>query len=220
MEATQLDPLTLAAKNMLIAKSSFNKAYMTYWHKLKPVSDEKGWKILATFTEQIKKFVFQYKRGDVGVENASWEIFRLVLVGQANYTFEDAYGFVKWYEQLKQKIGKGIGDLYDYHGDGFSDLIDSYPLAGKALVERAIATGDGAKPKRDGFLDESEVSTAVQEAHGYDWHKFICNGENYVESTLEKAAYKAFLQEVLTDDSVFPDRDAGKAVEYCGQYDD
>ncbi len=215
-----MDDLTLLAKNMLLAKGSFNKAYISHWHTQKPTDDETGWKILEVFRKQIQSYSFDYKRGDVGIEQAAWEIFRLILVGQATYTFEEAVGFVKWYEQLKNKIGKGISGVFDFHGDGFSDLCDSYPLAGKELVERALATNPkSGKPKRDGFLDESEITDSVQEKQGNQWHKFVL-GENYVERRLEQAAYKAFLQNILGNEEVFTTNEERSVVDYSGHFDD
>ena len=66
-------------------------------------------------------------------------------MGDGDYSFVDAMGFVKFYEVLKRKIARSIAHLYDYHGDSFGDLMDSFPLVGRKLVGRALAS----HPKSD-----------------------------------------------------------------------
>jgi hypothetical protein len=186
------------AKSLLLARSAFNKAYIHHWHATEPCDDATGRRLLVLFREQIKKFVFDYERKDVGVEHAADEIFRRVLTGEANYTFAEACGFVRWYGKLKGRISRAVGHLFEHHGDSFGDLCDSYPLADQDLVERALASHPKSKkPRRDGFLDEKEMRDAVLEKIGLRWHKFICKGENYIESALEKAAKLCYLHRVM-----------------------
>lgn len=192
--------MTLAekAKAHLLAQAAFNQEWIRYWHTVQPCTDEVGWKVMETFRGTVDLYVFKYKRGDVGIKQSAWEVFRQTLTGEAEYSFDDALGFVKWYEQLKQKISRGISHLFDYHGDSYGDLVDSYPLAGKSLAERALASNPKSdRPRREGFLDETEVRESVKEL-GEQWYKLIAHGENYVESSLEHAAVKAYLHRVLT----------------------
>jgi hypothetical protein len=212
------------AKTHLLAKSAFNRAYCQYWHtEIKPCSDETGWKLLAAFRDQVERFVFEYKRTEQGVNHAAWEIVRLELVGEADYGFEDVVGFAKWYEILKNKIGRAIAHLYDFHGDSFGDLVDSYPLAGHELVMRALASHPkSGHPRREGFLDEREVSAAVLEKLGPPWHKLICRGENYVAKALEVACRKYHLRRVLTgrDEQVAWTEEEKSGADFAGHYDD
>jgi hypothetical protein len=195
-----IESISNLAKQLLLAQSQFNRAYCQLWvNEVKPCADETGWKLLKLLRQEIELFVFKYERGDLGIKHAAWEVFRLQLVGDADYTFEDAMGFVKWYEKLKSKIAQAIGHLYEFHGDTFSDLCDSYPLAGPQLVERALATHPKSKkPRREGFLDEAEVRNTVLEHLGLRWHKLICSGENYVEAALETACKRCYLHRILT----------------------
>jgi hypothetical protein len=212
------------AKTHLLAKSAFNLAYCRYWEtEVKPCSDETGWKLLEVFRGEVEKFLFKYNRREEGIKQAAWEIFRLELVDEADYRFEDVRDFVKWYRAIQSKIGRAIGHLYDYHGDSFGDLVDSYPLAGRELVERALASHPKSNwPRRDGYLDEREVGNAVLEKLGVQWHKLICEGENYVVSALEAACRKSYLDRILTgrEEQVAWTEEEKSAVDFVGHYDD
>jgi hypothetical protein len=211
------------AKAHLLAKSAFNEAYSCSWHaNVKPCADETGWKLLDIFHGEVEKYHFKLNRKEQGIKQAAWEIFRLELVGQADYLFEDVVGYVKWYEALISKINRAIGHLYEYHGDSFGDLVDSYPLAGSELVERALASHPKSdRPRREGYMDEREVEEAVLEKWGSQWHKLICNGENYVKSALEAACRKCYLHRILTgmDESISWTEDEKSAVDFAERYD-
>jgi len=193
--------LHILAKAHLLARSVFNRAYRRSWeNEVKPCSDETGWKLLEFFRREVEKFRLKQKREEQGIQVAAWEIFRLELVGDADYSFEDAVGFVKWYGMLNGKIGLAIEHFYEFLGDSFADLVDSYPLAGQELVERALASHpDSDRPRREGYLDEEEVRDAVGESLGSEWRKLICGGANYVRIALEGACYKCYLHRVLTE---------------------
>ncbi len=212
------------AKAHLLAKSAFNRAYCRFWQTdVKTCSDETGWKLLKTFREEVEKFFFKLNRSERGIELAAWEIFRLELVGEADYSFEDVVGFVKWYQVLKNRIGQAIGYLYEFQGDSFGDLVDSYPLAGAELVERALASHPKSdRPRREGYLDEREIAEAVLEKLGLQWQKLICRGENYVESALETACHKCYLHRVLTgrDEQIAWTEEKKGAVNFAYHYND
>ncbi|MCI0461581.1 MAG: hypothetical protein L0Z62_31920, partial [Gemmataceae bacterium] len=145
------------------------------------------------------RFVFSYKRGDVGVEHASRELFRQVCTREASWTWDEAAGFIKSYENLRKQLGAALGHLFDFHGDRFSDLCDSLPLAGEELVRRCLASHPQSdRPRREGFLDEFELHEAV-EALGPQWSKFILEGETYIASTLRVACKRYWLHELLVD---------------------
>ena len=102
-------------------------------------------------------------------------------------------------EALKGKIDHAIGHLYEFHGDSFGDLVDSYPLAGRELVERALASHPKSdRPRREGYLDEREVGDAVLEKLGLQWYKLSARGANYVANTLEAACRNCYLHRILT----------------------
>lgn len=187
------------AKDLLIARASFNRAYRRWLDGVEPCTDESGWKVLEVLRVKVAAFCFTFGRYEQGVKSATWEIFRLQLIDRADYGFEDLIGFVKWYRMLRNRIEEAIGHLYDFHGDSFGDLIDSYPLAGQELVERALATHPKSdRPRREGYLDDREVANAVLDKRGPEWHKLICQGPNYIVNGLETAVRKYYLHRVLS----------------------
>jgi diadenosine tetraphosphate (Ap4A) HIT family hydrolase len=217
------DQLAKLAKDHLLARSAFNRAYCRWWEsEVKPCSDETGWKLLEAFCSEVEKYHFKLRRSEQSIEKAAWEIFRRELVSEADYGLEDVVGFVKWYGVLKNKISRAIGHLYEFHGDSFADLVDSYPLAGRELAERALATyPQSDRPRREGFLDEREVTDAVLEKLGSEWHKLICLGVNYVANALEVACRKCYLHRILTgvDEQVAWTEHEKAALDFVGHYD-
>ena len=191
----------VAARAYLLAKAKMDNAYLGWWvNDVNPCDDDTGYKLLEEFHKHVETFYIGYKRHDVGVKHAANELFRRTRTGESTWTYEQVAGFVKWYDRIHHQIGRGIGHLFDYHGDGFGDLCDSLPLAGKAVIERCLASHPKSnKPRRDGFLDENEIGQAVMDALGEKWHKFICNGENYVEMALSDQAKKWFLHNLAGD---------------------
>ena len=124
---------------------------------------------------------------------------------------------------VTSKISRAIDHLYDYHGDSFGDLVDSFPLAGRELVERALASHPKSeRPRREGYLDEREVADAVRKKLGLQWHQVICNGENYVASALEAACRRCYLHRILTgrEEQIAWTDDEKRPLNFAGHYDD
>jgi hypothetical protein len=212
------------AKAYLLAKSALNRAYCRFWQvEVRPCPAETGWRLLEVFRDTVGTYCFHYKRGRDGVKQAAWEIFRVEHVGEADYSHADLVGFVKWYEKLKASIEKAIAHLYDFHGDSFGDLVDSYPLGGRELAERALASHPRSeRPRREGYLDEREVGDAVRDELGLQWHRLICAGANYVEVALEGACHRSFLHRVLTgrDERAGWTEEEQGALTFVGHYGD
>jgi len=222
--AIGMDEFYALAKAHLLAKSAFNREYCRFWQtQVKACSDDTGWKLLAVFREQVEKFCFKLKRREEGIKQAAWEILRQELVGASDHRFEEVVGFAKWYAVLTGKVGIAIGHLYEFHGDSFGDLVDSYPLAGRELVDRALASHPkGDRPRREGYLDQQEIGNTLLERLGSNWHSLICEGQNYVVSALELACRKCYLHRILTgrDEQIAWTEDEKSALDFAGQYDD
>jgi hypothetical protein len=218
------EPVHKLAKDYLLAKSAFNLAYCRFWQaEVVPCRDEIGWNLLGGLQKQVEEYCFRLKRGEVAIKQAAWEIFRLELVGEAEYSWGEAAGFVKWFQMLKRKIHHGIRHLYDFHGDSFADLVDSFPLAGRDLVDRALASHPKSqRPRREGYLAQDEIENSVREKLGLDWHRLICEGENYVEAALERACRRSYLDRVLTgrDERVCWTEEEKIALTFAGHYDE
>jgi hypothetical protein len=148
--------------------------YLTWQHKAQlhflrfmsgvqaiPVND-RFWKLLDHFRTLVKRNLNR-KEGQP-VADAAREFFRLALVTQApleadEYLMEEALQWFQGYQVLTRQLDRALADLYDFHGDSFGDLIDSMPLGGRELCERALKTSSRC---RDGFLSEEEVSDAIK----------------------------------------------------------
>jgi hypothetical protein len=193
-----LPDLISAAKALLLAKARFNRQWLCYWLKhLQPCDEATFSRLLAAYRGFVEQFVFRYQRRDVGVEQASGELFRQASTGEASWTWEEAAGFVKFYEGLYNQLGTALPHLFEFHGDGFSDLCDSLPLAGEEVVRRSLASHPRShRPRREGFLDEAELNDAVN-ALGPQWSSFILRGENYVRSALRAACKQYWLCDLL-----------------------
>jgi hypothetical protein len=166
--------LISAAVEVNRADKAYFEQWCRFWATVKPIGKSRFWELLKLFRNEIEVYCFNYKRTN-GVEDAAWEFFRKVLTGQASYSAQEAYGFVKAYEKIKSLLDKKHAALSDYCGDGFGDLMDSLPLAGEEFFGRRFTT-------------ESDLNCAVNEL-GVNWSNFI-HGENYVEMMLEDAAKK------------------------------
>lgn len=195
-----LPDLIRKAKAMLLAKGQFNQAWLDFWrHVVQPCEEATFYRLLPILRGLVEQFVFAYKRGKVGVAQAAEDFFRQVCAGEATRTWDEGSGFVKFYEPLSLQLGSALGHLFDFHGDAFSDLCDSLPLAGEEVIRCCLASHPESKrPRRDGFLEESELQEAVR-ALGPQWGKLILEGENYVRSALRAACQRYWLLEVLTD---------------------
>jgi len=194
--AGRRDQAVETGKALLLARAHFSKSWLAYWvNEVGPCDDDTAYRLVELFRQEVEVYFFDLKRRDVGVRHAANEMFRKWAVGQADYTWEELLGFVRWYDLVSNhKIGVAIAHLFEYHGDGFSDLCIALPLAGKRIVERCYASHlSSDKPRREGFLDPGEIAAAVEEALGDRWRKLISAGENYVESALTNQAEKWFL---------------------------
>lgn len=195
----QVSPVAEAGRKFLLAKADFSHEWLGYWNTVEPCDDDTGWTMLEKFRRQVHSFVVDMGRKEKGVANAAREMFRLVAVGEATYTAEDCYRFVKWYEQLRNRIGMAISRLIRTRSDdGLIDFKDSLPLAGEGVAKRCLATSPSPSSSHRGFDSEHEIEQAVYRAVG-DFKDFICRGENYVLKNLRKAAVADFLLEVRRD---------------------
>jgi hypothetical protein len=151
--------------------------------------DDRFYVLLDSLRSLIKD---QYLAKDDRMRLAAEDMFRMALHqgedGDGSPDMGEMLSWVKAYKVLKSKISKALSPLFDYHGDGYGDLIDSFPLGGRLLVERALKTEvrHGRAVAREGFLSETEVYAFIKEESGEPWSKIV-GDENYVEMMLEDA---------------------------------
>lgn len=175
----ELQELALA---MVRAKEVFHEAWVKYFKKLPPLKPSRFWEILEVFQEQVRKRRFEYKRTD-GVDDAAWEVMRLALVGEAQYTIDEAIRFAATYGLACAQCDKRYRKLFEFECDSKNDLMDSMPLLGRACLTI-------------GAMSEEDLREQVMEMtpQGFT-RRFIAYGENYCEMRLIDAAEKLAVAE-------------------------
>jgi hypothetical protein len=191
-----------------------HKAQLHFWrfmHGVQPMPlNDRFWKLLDHFRKLIKSNLDR-KRGEP-IVSAACEFFRLALVTELpleedEYLMEEALQWLRGYNALKKKLDKALADLYEFHGDSFGDMIDSMPLGGRELCERAMKT---APRCRDGFLSEEEVSEMIK-ALPEPWGKLVSN-EIYITSTLEEKAQEYLVSWIRSN---LMTHEHGERIESC-----
>ena len=171
-----------AARPLLLARAAFDVAYTTYFAYVKPSTDDEAWPLLIQLRQQIDEYRFGYARKENGVRDGIDEMFRLVAVGKAKWTYEELASFAQWYDAKSNALFKALRRLR-LSEDSLGDLCDSLVLAGKPIVEEALSGQ---------FKSPEEVIWRVAAVHGEAWAELV-NGENYVEMLLSDACRKWFL---------------------------
>ncbi len=171
------------------------KAQLQFWRFMQGVQptslNDRFWSLMDHF-RKLCQYRLDRHRGEP-IADAAWEFFRLALVTEPplegnEYLMEEAIQWFKGYKVLVKKLGKALSNLYDFHGDSFSDLIDSMPLGGQQLCEQALKTAPNC---RDGFLSENEVDEAIK-ALPEPWRKLVGN-DFYIANTLEEKAQEGLV---------------------------
>ena len=181
------------------ARNEANKAYKTAvsaeMRSLKPMDPEEFWETLACLASNLKA-------GKTSVDSAMHN-FMCNAVYQSygtcppcfdelskHFAWELACRFLRKYEEVKATLSKKMHDMkgLDRGDDGYGDLMDSLPLAGRDIVD-AIMSDDIANYK--------QLEKALGEVHEkHSLKKFILDGENYITMKLEEALVKAYLSVV------------------------
>lgn len=170
--------------------ANYAKAFRRHFHdSVTVLTDDRFWALQPVFRSEVCKFRFNYGRSN-GVEQAARELFRKPLAGDFDdsptYTLDEAVQFAKTWPSIQNRLYRPLFDVVQDRGDdAYGDLLDSLPLAGREVVEKAIA-GD--------FANERQFESAVLEGCAGDetLAKFILHGENYAAMALADAARDAF----------------------------
>ena len=176
-----------AVVNYLTWRHKAQLHFLLLMHDVQPMPlNDRFWKLLDHFRELVKANLG--REDGQPLADAAREFFRLALVTKPpldadQYLMEEALQWFQGYKALTHQLDGALAGLYDFHGDSFGDLIDSMPLGGRALCERALKTSSRC---REGFLSAEEVSEAIK-ALPETWRKLVSD-EIYVASTLQEKA--------------------------------
>lgn len=100
--------------------------------------------------------------------------------------WELAVRFLNKYEEVKSTLHKKCYDLrgLERGDDGYGDLMDSLPLAGKDIVDGLM---------NDDIATYKQLQEAFTLKNDQPLKKFILNGENYICMKLEEKLQEAYL---------------------------
>jgi hypothetical protein len=179
--------LYLADIDLSLAK--FSTADAEFWAFIEKVKGNlplHNWNSKTALDESVRSYLFDHRhrvcccpcheeatRGEAEKQPTELDRWQKLAVFCAMYT--------KYVGEISKKIGRMEG--LERSDDGFSDLIDSLPLAGKYIVERlligTIKTYKGLKDEMPGTGNTTGQLTQTS--------RFILEGENYIHAHFTEA---------------------------------
>ena len=183
IEMYELKPKSVAYRK---GQASYNRAFRDYFaNKVTELPEGRFWELQAVFRGEVCTFRLAYGRTN-GVEQAASEFFRKPLAddfGKApRYTLDEAVRFAKSWQGWRGRLYQPLFDVVQARGDdAYGDLLDALPLAGREVIEKALASE---------FGNQGQLEAAV--LIGCDGSKkladLILHGENYVGTSLADAS--------------------------------
>ena len=152
------------------------------------------WDITASLSKSLS---FHFTDSGDAVGMACDHTIYDIMKGWTEDKAVKAAEFIAFYQDLKNKLSKACFDLRDLGrgDDGYGDLMDMLPLAGRGICEDLIN-------HRRIACDEDLYERVVAD-HTEKMAKEILNGENYITSKLEEAwmdRFGPFARENKEDD--------------------
>jgi len=174
--------LLQTAKALNEAKGAYGKAIRAEMASFQPMDIDTFWEVNAVYAKKIQ----QRRKYGTGVKDGSHNLMcEYVYSGDGTKKdgWESMVRFLARYEQVKCALSKKLNEMpgLDRGDDGYGDLMDSLPLAGKAVFDGLMG---------DDIANFKQLEKALDE---HPLKDFILNGENYVCMTLGTAIEKAFL---------------------------
>lgn len=180
------------AKARNAAQEAYKKAFWAELRSLKPMPTEE----FFVTVEALAKVVEQDRKRGMGSAMHNFFCNNVYQsYGQCAWPFDDLSKPVAWelmarfhnkYEEVKSTLSKKCWELkgLERGDDGYGDLMDSLPLAGRAVVEGLL---------NDDIANYKQLEKALAD---HPLKDFILNGENYVEMKMEEKLEEAFLSVV------------------------
>lgn len=173
------------------AKQAYEAAFRAYFvDEVTLLSDDRFWEMQKVLAWEVVRFQPGHGRTS-GIEMATAEVFRKPLAEDYRclggdgevppYSLDEAVQFAKGCDGLKQRLYQPLFEVVeDRSDDGYSDLLDALPLAGRELIEQALARE---------FANHRQFERAIKQACPDDWlSELILRGENYIGMRLYDAA--------------------------------
>ena len=189
-----MEHLKQAASDFRVAQQAYHAAFRAFFDGLPALQDDRFWQLQPLLVQEVGQFRFKYGRTN-GVEQAAQELFRKPLAdnvaagsqGGCGYSLHEAVGFAKAWEGFRRRLYRPLFDVVeDRSDDGYGDLLDGLPLAGRQVVDGALA-GEFGNHRQF----EQAVESACQTTPGLA--ELILQGENYLAMHLFEAGQAAFV---------------------------
>ncbi len=187
------------AKQLREARHGWTGAFHDYFEQVEPLSEDRFWALMDPFRKEVLHCVF----GCSGrrLKDGAHEFFRAAHTKEANYTFNEAVQFAKGYRALSKSLYQPLFDIVKNRGDdAYGDLLDSLPLAGRKVCEKALASQ---------YIDNADFEAKVAQVVKHREHvpagdykqfaEFILHGENYVATALYDKASDFMVSELLNN---------------------
>lgn len=175
------------------ANEEYKSAFRAEMRSLKPMTDEDFLATMDVFIDcmvdarkhkrDVESAVDHLRAGCVFDLNWGCEAPDVFADCSEPVRWELMARFVKRYEILKATLSKKLWELpgLSRGDDSYGDLIDSLPLAGRAVMDGIF---------KDDIANYKQLEKALADNPLKD---FILHGENYIEMALERMLEKAFL---------------------------
>jgi hypothetical protein len=163
------------------AQENFDVAWDNFYKSIVPLLDplDRFWQIVDSLKDRLVNCDFNAKA-------AIREMFRLSQVsgpGRKEFSFSELVQFAKTWDELSGNLYEPLFEVITGKSDdGYGDLLDSLPLAGKVIYEQCLK---GQIKNNQDLLDK--IHSQENSHHLPD---FIFNGENYFAMNLMDTAKK------------------------------
>ena len=168
------------ARAKTAADTAYEQAFRAHLRSFKPLDTEKFWVILDQFKDEI---IARVNRG-TNVKDGAHNLMCRLVHNDDNplKSWEDMVRFLSKYEEVSATLSKKCFEMkgLERGDDGYGDLMDSLPLAGRVVVDGIMS---------DDIANYRQLTKALAE---HPLKKFILDGENYVHMTFERVLQKAF----------------------------
>ena len=172
--------LSSEVKMLQAAQEKFDTAWNNFYKHTVPLLD------LARFWQIVDSLKNRLINCDFNAEAAIQEMFRLSQVPSSTrkeFSFSELVQFAKTWDELSGNLYEPLFEVITGKSDdGYGDLLDSLPLAGKVIYEQCLK---GQIKNNQDLLDK--IHSQENSHHLPD---FIFNGENYFAMNLMDTAKK------------------------------
>jgi hypothetical protein len=179
---------------------------------IEPLEDGRFWDLLKHYRSEVIQYVMLYGRD---TESAADEFFRKSTFGSmrgVDWNFDEAMAFIAAYEIKVKSLYQPLFDIVEGRGDdGYGDLLDSLPLAGRETYEKCLTRKFFDNEEFEDFVKHSAQTIITKHcSSGFQldtnkvvikFQKHILNGENYNRMKLREQAEKFFVHKVENDQS-------------------